>query len=95
MKKQVVWIHGFDPTPKRESLKHNDTFRATFNRLLGIKKLGLDGDFYWHRQNGDGTETPIILFYEDSPSTLHMRWSREEKITYKRATVFRVSKSVV
>ncbi len=95
MKRQIVWIHGFDPQPQIHSLKHNDTFRATFRRLLGIKQLGLDGDFYWHRQNGDGTETHIKLFYNDSPKTLHMLSCREEKITYKRKTVFRVSKSVV
>lgn len=95
MKRQVVYIHGFDREPTRESLKHNDTFRATFRRLLGIKKLGIDGDFYWHRQNGDGTETRIKLTYNDSPKTLHMRWCREEKITWKRKTVFRISKSVV
>jgi hypothetical protein len=95
MKRQVVWIHGFDPKPKRESLKHNESFRATFNRLLGIKKLGVDGDLYWHRQNGDGTETRIKLSYDHSPKTLCMLWSRDEKITWKRETVFRMGRSVV
>jgi hypothetical protein len=95
MKKQIVCIHGFDPQPQTLSLKHNETFRATFNRLLNIKKLGLDGDFYWHRQNGDGTETLIILSYNDSPKTLHMHCYRDEKITWKRATVFRMGRSVV
>ena len=94
MKRQVVWIHGFDPEPQILSLKHNETFKATFNRLLNIKKLGLDGDFYWHRQNGDGTETLIKLSYDHSPSTLRMCWCRDEKITWKRATVFRMGRSV-
>ena len=95
MKRQVVLIRGFDREPKRESLKHNDTFRATFRRLLGIKQLGLDGDFYWHRQNGDGTETLIKLSYNHSPKTLHMRCYHDEKITWKRETVFRIGKIVV
>jgi len=94
MKRQVVCIHDFDPEPQTLSLKHNETFRATFNRLLNIKKLGIDGDFYWHRQNQDGTETPIKLSYDHSPSTLHMRLCRDEKITWKRATVFRMGRSV-
>lgn len=95
MKKQVVWIHGFDPIPKRDTLKYHETFRVTFKRLLGFKEIGICGDFYWHRQNGDGTETLIELTYNHSPKTLHMRLCREEKITWKRATVFRMGRSVV
>jgi hypothetical protein len=95
MKRQVVYIHGFDREPARESLKYNDTFRATFRRLLGNKELGLDGNFYWHRQNGYGTETRVKLLYDHSPSTLRMCWCRDEKITYKRATVYRMGRSAV
>ena len=95
MKRQVVWIHGFNVEPTRDTLNFNDTFRATLKRLLGFKEIGIAGDFYWHRQNLDGTETRVKLSYDHSPKTLRMRWRRDEKITWKRATVYRMGRTVV
>lgn len=89
MEIQTVHIHDFEYNSKPYILRYDETFRRTLKRLLGVKEIGIAGDFHWHRQNTDGTETLVKLAYTDTPKSLHMRLNHAEKITWKREWVFR------
>jgi len=88
MKIQTVHIHGYEYRSQKYILRYDEEFRRTLKRLLSFKEIGVEGDFHWHRQNTDGTETPVKLSYTDTPKSLGMQLNREEKITWKKAGVF-------
>ena len=92
MEIQTVSIHDFHYSPKQYILRRGETFHRTFKRLLSFKEIGIAGDFHWHRQNPDGTETPVKLTYTDTPQSLGMHLNRVEEITWKKAGVFRAMK---
>ena len=87
MEIQTVNIHGYEYRPKKYILRYDEEFRRTLKRLLSFRDIGIAGDFHWHRQNTDGTETPVKLSYTDTPKSLGMHLKRMEKITWKRAGV--------
>lgn len=92
MQIQTVCIDNFGYRPIERKFEYNETFERQFKQLLGIHRLHFNGDFTWHRQNPDGTETPVILTYTNTPSSLGMHLDRVEKITWKQAVVFSAMK---
>jgi hypothetical protein len=92
MQIQTVRIYNFGFGPIERKFEYIETFERQFKQLLGHYRLNFYGDFTWHRQNPDGTETPVKLTYTNTPESLGMQLNHVEKITWKQAVVFSAMK---
>jgi hypothetical protein len=65
-------------------------FEKTFQSLLGGKKYGTAGYFYWNKMNPDGSVTRIRLSEDGTPSLVFMDVNRPQVLEWKKAVVWRM-----
>ena len=65
-------------------------FKKTFQSLLGGKKYGIAGYFYWNKMNPDGSVTKIRLSEDSTPSLVFMDVNRPQVLEWKQAVVLKL-----
>ena len=85
-----LFISNVGVTVLEIKINPHHKFKKTFQSLLGDKKYGIAGFFYWNKMNEDGSVTRIRLLEDSTPSLVFMDVNRPQVLEWKQAVVLKL-----
>ena len=85
-----LFISNVGVTVIEININPHEKFKKTFQSLLGDKKYGTAGYFYWNKMNTNGSVTRIRLSEDSTPSLVFTDVNRPQVLEWRKAVVWKM-----